>query len=148
MSFWPAISIPLSDARAPGVCVQRGQWVEHDGVKGRVIDPSSLFVLWRFAGERFASFNLRFSRALIALRRVARRVRRFVQLAFDFCSSLVVDSREVAPPAFFVPSPVVRLLRGNHSGLLSSVYGPALYWRIRAMPERLRFLGRRLLCVR
>lgn len=75
MTFIPAFEVCLDDSRPDienAFSINPGQWVTCDGMKGRVVDPSSFKVIWRFVGESFRNFNLRFKRALMLRKGLSR----------------------------------------------------------------------------
>ena len=88
--FYPAFEFCLSDAAYTGpdaLKIQCGQWVTCKGVKGRITCPKKMSVCWRFSGESFASFNLRFKRACMlakGLRRARRASLRKRQISINF----------------------------------------------------------------
>ncbi len=66
MKFFPSIPWYLDSRRKvhDRSAVLPGQWVRAGRLKGRIVDPKSLRVLWMFKGESFRSWVLRFRVAI------------------------------------------------------------------------------------
>ena len=91
MAFLPSVEICLMNGpMLHGKDVfklQRGQWCHCQDAKGRLINPDTLEVLWRFAGESFRDFNLRFKAAITRKQKI--RARGFKREQFDLFSHLL-----------------------------------------------------------
>lgn len=66
--FLPTVELTCdvqSGLRGGWLTLSRGQWVSLNGGKGRFVSASEngLVICWRFSGEAFQSFNLRFKSA-------------------------------------------------------------------------------------
>lgn len=86
--------------------LQNGQWVTWRGAKGRIVKfKSKITILWRFCGESFRSFLLRFRKALAPQRARNRRIPNAEQLSLfsSSASDEPHDNEAVAKPTVKQP---------------------------------------------
>ncbi len=90
-AFFPSVEICLTNGPMlhgkDVLKLKRGQWCHCRETKGRLLNPDTLEVLWRFAHESFKDFNLRFSAAITRKKKL--RARGFKREQFDLFSLLL-----------------------------------------------------------